>query len=99
MNQQRLLKVILAPQVSEKSTMLAETRGQVVFKVAKDATKLEIRKAVESLFDVKVASVSTLIVKGKKKRFGKLDGKRSDWKKAYISLQEGSNIDFTGAEQ
>ncbi|MAZ66687.1 MAG: 50S ribosomal protein L23 [Kangiellaceae bacterium] len=99
MNAQRLLKVILAPHISEKSTLLAEERGQVVFKVAKDATKLEIKKAVESLFDVKVAGVRTLVVKGKAKRFGRLEGRRSDWKKAYVSLAEGSNIDFTGTEQ
>ncbi|RBH38096.1 50S ribosomal protein L23, partial [Pseudomonas sp. MWU13-2860] len=88
MNQERLLQVILAPIVSEKSTMIAEKNQQMAFRVAKDATKPEIKAAVEMLFNVKVEGVSTVNVKGKVKRFGRSIGRRSDWKKAYVSLVE-----------
>lgn len=98
MNQERIFKVLKAPHVSEKATLVADRSNQFVFKVAKDATKPEIKAAVERLWDVKVKSVSTLIVKGKTKRFGRSEGKRSDWKKAYVSLQDGFDIDFLGAE-
>jgi large subunit ribosomal protein L23 len=98
MNQERIFKVLKAPHVSEKATLVADRNNQFVFKVAKDATKTEIKAAVEKLWDVKVKSVSTLVVKGKVKRFGRSEGKRSDWKKAYVSLQEGFDIDFLGAE-
>lgn len=97
-NKERVLKVLLAPHVSEKATNAAEESGTVVFRVAKDASKLEIKKAVESLFDVKVEGVRTVNVKGKSKFFGRVAGKRSDWKKAYVSLAEGQDIDFLGAE-
>ncbi|EKF74414.1 50S ribosomal protein L23 [Alcanivorax hongdengensis A-11-3] len=97
-SKERILKVLLAPHVSEKATNEAEQNGTVVFKVAKDANKLEIKKAVESLFDVKVVGVRTTNVKGKSKFFGRVAGKRSDWKKAYVSLAEGQDIDFLGAE-
>jgi len=95
MNQERLLQVILAPVVSEKSTMVAEKNQQVVFRVAANATKPEIKAAVELLFNVKVDGVSTLNVKGKSKRFGRFVGKRKDWKKAYVSLAQGQEIDLT----
>ncbi|AUH52702.1 50S ribosomal protein L23 [Chromobacterium sp. ATCC 53434] len=95
MNQERLLQVILAPIVSEKSTMIAEKNQQMAFRVAKDATKPEIKAAVELLFNVKVDGVSTVNVKGKVKRFGRSIGRRSDWKKAYVSLVEGQEIDLT----
>lgn len=95
MNQERLLQVILAPIVSEKSTMIAEKNQQMSFRVAKDATKPEIKAAVEMLFNVKVEGVSTVNVKGKVKRFGRSIGRRSDWKKAYVSLVEGQEIDLT----
>lgn len=97
MNQERVYQVLLAPHVTEK-TSLASSGNQVVFKVLKDATKQEIKKAVERLFEVKVKSVSTSIVKGKTKRFGRALGVRSDWKKAYVTLQEGFDIDLMGAE-
>jgi len=97
-NQERVFKVLLAPHISEKATMVGEQSNQFVFKVAKDATKPEIRKAVEQLWDVKVKSVSTALVKGKAKRFGRSMGKRSDWKKAYVSLEAGHDIDFMSAE-
>jgi large subunit ribosomal protein L23 len=98
MNQERLLKVLLGPLVSEKGTRLAEQSQQFVFKVLPDATKPEIKKAVEMLFDVNVKAVRVLNVKGKSKRFGRTPGRRSDWKKAYVRLQEGQEIDLMGAE-
>lgn len=98
MNQERIFKVLRAPHVSEKASVAADRDNQFVFKVAKDASKTEIKAAVEKLWDVKVKAVNTLVVKGKVKRFGRSEGKRSDWKKAYVSLQEGFDIDFLGAE-
>jgi len=98
MNQERIYKVLLGPLVSEKATMAAELNNQVVFKVAPDATKPEIKAAVEQLFEVKVAKVQTVNIKGKTKRnrFGM--GKRNDTHKAYVTLQEGQDIDFVSAE-
>jgi len=96
MNQERLLKVILAPHVSEKSTISAEMSDTLVFKVATDANKTEIKSAVESLFEVEVTGVRTVNVKGKTKRHGMRMGKRKDWKKAYVTLKEGHDIDFVG---
>lgn len=98
MNQERILKVLLAPHVSEKATILAERDGQFVFKVAKDANKREIKKAVETLFVVEVESVRTLNMKGKRKRFGLVEGRRPNWKKAYVSLKPGQDLDFAGGE-
>ena len=97
-SQERLYKVLLAPVVSEKSSMAAESSNQVVFKVTTDAQKSEIKAAVEKLFNVTVASVKTLNVKGKTKRTRHGLGKRSDWKKAYVRLAEGQDIDFAVAE-
>lgn len=99
MNQERVFKVLQGPHISEKATLLADSKGQFVFKVATDATKLEIKKAVESLFGVKVASVSTLNVKGKTKRTMRGVGKRNDWKKAYVALQPGQDLDFTSSAE
>lgn len=98
MNQERIYKVLLGPHISEKATVVAEEHGQYVFKVAKDATKLEIKKAVEQLFEVSVNSVRTAVVKGKTKRTRFGMGNRSDWKKAYVSLEQGQEIDFADAE-
>ena len=98
MNSDRIYQVLLAPHISEKATVAAEKRGQFVFKVAKDATKPEIKAAVEALFSVKVKSVQTTVVPGKSKRFGKFEGRRGDTKKAYVSLQPGFDITFAGAE-
>ncbi|MCK5894177.1 MAG: 50S ribosomal protein L23 [Endozoicomonadaceae bacterium] len=98
MNQERLLKVLLGPHISEKASVVAEERNQYVFKVVKDAAKLEIKNAVEQLFEVKVKSVCTVNVKGKIKRTARGMGKRSDWKKAYVALDAGQEIDFTDAE-
>lgn len=97
MNQERLMQVILAPVVSEKSTMVAEKNQQVVFRVVGDATKPEIKAAVELLFNVKVQGVSTVNVKGKTKRFGRSIGRRKDWKKAYVCLVPGQELDLAAA--
>jgi len=97
--EERLLKVILAPHVSEKSSVLYEAENTVVLKVAKDANKAEIKKAVEKLFEVNVASVRTLVCKGKTKRHGARTGRRSDWKKAYVTLAEGSSLELTGGAE
>lgn len=99
MSQERLMQVLRAPLVSEKSTIVADAHNQVVFEVLADATKAEVKQAVESLFKVKVTGVTTLNVKGKSKRFRGRPGKRAGWKKAYVSLAEGEELDFlSGAE-
>jgi len=98
MNQEKIYTTIIAPHVSEKSAINAQNNNQYVFKVAKAATKPQIRQAVEALFEVKVANVQTSIAKGKEKRFGRYIGKRKDWKKAYVTLAEGSSIDMMSAE-
>ncbi len=90
----RLHQVLVAPVISEKSTRAAEKNNQAVFKVLRDARKPEIKNAVEKLFNVKVEGVRTLNVKGKTKRVGQSMGVRSDWKKAYVTLAEGQEIDF-----
>ena len=89
MNQERLMQVLLAPQISEKATYIAEKNEQVVFRVATDATKPEVKAAVELLFKVEVEAVRIANVKGKTKRFGRSMGKRKGWKKAYVSLKAG----------
>lgn len=94
MNKERLLKVILGPHVSEKSSYAAQGGRQYVFKVATDATKPEIKAAVEMLLDVKISTLRVCNVKGKQTRFGRRLGKRNDWKKAYVTLAEGSEIDM-----
>ena len=98
MSQERLMTVLLGPHVSEKGTVLAEKNNQMVFRVRPDASKAEIRKAVELMFEVKVEGVQVVNVHGKHKRFGRMSGKRSNWKKAYVRLAEGQDIDFLGAE-
>lgn len=98
MSEQRLMKVLLAPLMSEKTARLADRNRQYAFKVVANATKPEIRQAVEMLFDVKVTGVQVANVNGKTKRFGQTFGKRSDWKKAFVTLAEGSDINFMGAE-
>lgn len=99
MNQERLINVLLAPVVSEKSTVVAETDNQYVFKVVPDATKPEIKGAVESLFNVHVEQVRVSNMKGKQKRFGARQGRRSGWKKAYVTLESGQEIDFMGGAE
>ena len=98
MNEERLMQVLVSPHVSEKSTRLGESSNQVVFKVRPDARKLEIKHAVEKLFNVEVEDVKVLNVKGKRKGNLRQAGRRSDWKKAYVRLKEGHDIDFVGAE-
>ena len=92
MNNERLYQVILGPHVSEKANIVAENHSQVVLKVRVDANKLEIKKAVEKLLNVKVEAVNTVLVKGKTKRFGRTSGRRSDFKKAYITLPVGTEV-------
>lgn len=98
MMQERLLQVLVAPHVSEKSTNVAEAHNQVVFKVLPNARKDEIKAAVETLFKVDVRGVQTANVKGKQKRFGRMPGRRKNWKKAYVKLAPGQEIDFLGGE-
>ncbi len=97
-NPQRLMQVLLAPTVSEKSTFVGEKNNQVVFRVAQDATKPEIKAAVELLFKVQVKGVQVSNVKGKEKRFGRFMGRRRNWKKAYVCLMPGQEINFQAAE-
>jgi large subunit ribosomal protein L23 len=97
-NQERLLQVLLAPVVSEKSTYVADKNEQVIFRVASDASKPEIKAAVELLFKVQVDSVQVCNVKGKVKRFGRSMGRRRNWKKAYICLKPGQEINFAAGE-
>ena len=94
MSQERLLKVLKAPHISEKATNNTEKSNTIVFKVALDANKAEIAQAVAELFEVKVDSVRTAVVKGKTKRHGARIGRRSDWKKAYVTLAEGQSLDL-----
>ncbi|MGA7982981.1 MAG: 50S ribosomal protein L23 [Chromatiaceae bacterium] len=96
MNEDRLMQVLLGPVVSEKAAAAAEASGQYTFRVLPDATKPEIGRAVESLFGVEVDHVQVVNVKGKRKRFGQRYGKRKDWRKAYVRLKAGHEIDFGG---
>ena len=97
MNAERMHQILLRPVISEKSTNAAEANRQVVFEVLENATKAEVREAVEKLFDVSVIAVLVLNVRGKIKRFGKTPGKRNNWKKAYVRLAAGDDIDFLGS--
>ena len=94
MNAERKYLVLLAPIIREKSTMVQQQANQFVFKVARDSTKVEIKSAVEKLFEVQVLSVQTCNYMGKEKRMGRHVGRRSSWKKAYVRLAEGSSIDY-----
>ncbi len=97
-NQERLMTVILAPQISEKSTFVADKNEQVIFRVADDATKPEIKAAVELLFKVQVENVQVANVKGKEKRYGRNMGRRRNWKKAFVCLKPGQEINFAAGE-
>jgi|TARA_B100000809_G_scaffold46917_2_gene41429 large subunit ribosomal protein L23 len=90
--------ILIEPHVSEKTTLLNQENGQIAFKVRSDSNKKQIKRAVEEMFNVKVSSVKTVSVKGKKKRMGMRSGKTNDWKKAYIKLAEGQNLDFMNTE-
>tara|TARA_Y200000002_G_scaffold81537_1_gene64405 strand:- start:566 stop:871 length:306 start_codon:yes stop_codon:yes gene_type:complete len=94
MNTQRLTNIIVSPRISEKATVRADLDNQHVFSVLRDATKPEVKKAVELMFDVKVKSVRLMNVQGKLTRVGRTFGKRKDWKKAYVRLQEGFDINY-----
>ncbi len=96
MNQERLMKVLLAPIISEKSTSVAEQNNQIAFRVLQDATKPEIKAAVELMFKVQVDKVSVLNVKGKAKRFGRSEGRRRNVRKAFVCLAAGQEINFGG---
>ena len=98
MNQERLLQVILAPQITEKATRVADKHQQIAFRVRTNATKPEIKAAVELVFKVEVDGVTVANVKGKSKRSGKIAGRRKDWKKAYVSLKPGQEINFAAGE-
>jgi large subunit ribosomal protein L23 len=98
MSRERILQVLLAPHISEKSSIMADASSQYVFKVVSSATKPEVKKAVEALFDVKVQSVNMINIKGKKKVFKGRVGKQNDIRKAIVRLADGQEIDFVGAE-
>ena len=98
MSKDRLCKILLAPRVTEKTTLVGEDSNQYVFRVASDANKSDIRDAVESLFEVSVESVRIVNVKGKGKTFKQRPGKRNDWKKAYVRVQKDQTLDFLGGE-
>lgn len=101
-NQERLMQVILAPQVSEKATFIAEKHNQIIFRVVQDATKAEIKAAVELMWkaqNIKVENVQVTNIKGKEKRFGRFMGRRSNWKKAYVSIKNGQEINFSEIAQ
>jgi large subunit ribosomal protein L23 len=95
---ERLMNVVLAPVVSEKSTLVADKNRQYVFRVADNATKPQVKAAIELLFKTKVQSVTVLNVKGKEKRFGRFMGRRRNWKKAYVRLAAGQEINFAATE-
>ena len=98
MNEERLTQILVAPIVSEKSTRLGDECNQVVFRVRPGSRKLEIKHAVEKMFNVDVTAVRTLNVRGKRKTFQRKVGKRPDWKKAYVTLAPGQDIDFLATE-
>ena len=95
-DENRLATILMAPIISEKATSVAEKHNQVLFKVMRDATKPEIKAAVELLFKVEVESVSTVVQKGKVKKFGRSIGRRDHVKKAYVSLKAGQELNFSG---
>jgi large subunit ribosomal protein L23 len=98
-SKERLMQVLIAPHVSEKAARIAESGDSVVFRVRPDATKPEIKAAVELMFEVKVDAVQVVNAVGKAKRFGGRPGRRSDYKKAYVRLAEGQTLDFAGVEK
>ena len=98
LHDERLMTILVGPHVSEKASIIAEKNNQICFKVRRDSTIKEIAQAVEMMFEVEVEKVQVSNVRGKVKRFGQTVGKRADWKKAYVTLAEGHDIDFLGAE-
>lgn len=98
MKQERLLKIIISPHTSEKAALATEKNNEYVFKIAHSATKPEVKDAIQLLFSVKVAAVRILNVKTKPKRFGNTQGRSKAWKKAYVTLETGQQIDFAGGQ-
>jgi large subunit ribosomal protein L23 len=98
MNLERVMTVVKGPHTSEKAALLADKHNQIVFKVACSATKREVKAAVEKIFEVKVDSVTVVNMKGKRKQFAQRQGRRNNFKKAYVSLKEGFDIDFATTE-
>jgi large subunit ribosomal protein L23 len=94
MNREQLMSVLIAPHVTEKTSLAMQNHNQYTFRVRRDATKTDIRKAVELMFDVKVAGVQVVNEPGKQRRFGRIAGRTQDWKKAYVSLTPGQSIDY-----
>ena len=97
-HQERLMTILLGPHVSEKASARSDKDNQVVFKVRRDATKQEIRQAVQTLFEVEVDKVTVVRVPGKMRKYGRTIGRRSSWKKAYVRLAPGHDINFLGSE-
>jgi large subunit ribosomal protein L23 len=95
-NIDKSLQTILAPQITEKATMIADKNNQVAFKVKKSATKADVKTAIETMFKVEVTAVNILNMSGKTKRSGRTIGKRNDWKKAYVCIKSGQEINLTG---
>jgi large subunit ribosomal protein L23 len=94
MTREQLMSVLIAPHVTEKTSLAMQNHNQYTFRVRRDATKTDIRKAVELMFDVKVAGVQVVNEPGKQRRFGRVAGRTQDWKKAYVSLTPGQTIDY-----
>ncbi|HWZ61419.1 MAG TPA: 50S ribosomal protein L23 [Steroidobacteraceae bacterium] len=94
MNREQLMSVLIAPHVTEKTSLAMQNHNQYTFRVRREATKTDIRKAVELMFDVKVAGVQVVNEPGKQRRFGRIAGRTQDWKKAYVSLTAGQTIDY-----
>ncbi len=94
MNREQLMDVLIAPHVTEKTSLAMQNHNQYTFRVRRDASKTDIRKAIELMFDVKVAGVQVVNEPGKARRFGSTSGRTQDWKKAYVSLAEGNTIDY-----
>ena len=94
MNREQLMSVLIAPHVTEKTSLAMQNHNQYTFRVRRDATKTDIRKAIELMFDVKVAGVQVVNEPGKARRFGRTVGRTQDWKKAYVSLSPGQTIDY-----
>jgi large subunit ribosomal protein L23 len=93
-NREQLMSVLIAPHVTEKTSLAMQNHNQYTFRVRREATKTDIRKAVELMFDVKVAGVQVVNEPGKQRRFGRIAGRTQDWKKAYVSLTPGQTIDY-----
>ena len=94
MNREQLMSVLIAPHVTEKTSLAMQNHNQYTFRVRREATKTDVKKAVELMFDVKVAGVQVVNEPGKQRRFGRIAGRTQDWKKAYVSLTPGQSIDY-----